>query len=219
VTEFPTAPDGVVDADVDALLAEFVARGDRQEPLESLLGRFVVLARRVLPGAAEVSVTLVRADVATTAAATNDVAFGLDTRQYEDCDGPGFDAASAGSPVTIRDFTVEERWPRFVRAATEAGFAALLAVPLPVVREVTGALNVYFGEPGAATAEAMVLARTLAAYAAIAVANVQRFESAVAVAEQMKEAMASRAVIEQAKGIVMAQQRCGPETAFDVLVK
>ncbi len=33
-------------------------------------------------------------------------------------------------------------------------------------------------------------------------------------ARQMREAMASRAVIEQAKGIVMAQLRCTPDEAF-----
>ncbi|MEU4675277.1 ANTAR domain-containing protein [Amycolatopsis sp. NPDC023774] len=35
---------------------------------------------------------------------------------------------------------------------------------------------------------------------------------------QLREALRTRGVIEQAKGVLMAQRRCGPQEAFDVLV-
>jgi GAF domain-containing protein len=186
---------------------------------EGVLQRLVELSARVLPGAPDVSVTLIRAGEAVTGAATTERALALDHVQYSNHEGPCFDAASAGSVARVEDLTTEERWPAFVAAALAAGFACSLAIPLPLVREVTGALNVFFTEKGAATDEAVEMAETLAAYAAVAVANVQRYESAVALADQMREAMTSRAVIEQAKGIVMAEQRCSADEAFDLLVK
>jgi AmiR/NasT family two-component response regulator len=39
------------------------------------------------------------------------------------------------------------------------------------------------------------------------------------VAEQLQQAMQSRAVIEQAKGILMGQRRCSARDAFDILVR
>jgi AmiR/NasT family two-component response regulator len=38
-------------------------------------------------------------------------------------------------------------------------------------------------------------------------------------AEQLQSAMQSRAVIEQAKGILMGDRRCDAEQAFNILVK
>ena len=38
-------------------------------------------------------------------------------------------------------------------------------------------------------------------------------------AEQLQKAMESRAVIEQAKGILMRAENCGPDAAFGILVK
>ena len=44
-----------------------------------------------------------------------------------------------------------------------------------------------------------------------------RYRAAVLQAEQLREAMRSRAVIEQAKGVLMARRRCSPDEAFDLL--
>ena len=49
-------------------------------------------------------------------------------------------------------------------------------------------------------------------------ANAQLYETTVALAHQMEEAMASRAIIEQAKGLIMGQRRCSADEAFRVLV-
>jgi hypothetical protein len=45
--------------------------------------------------------------------------------------------------------------------------------------------------------------------------DTERLETEVA---QLRQAMASRAVIEQAKGIIMATTRCDPDRAFALLV-
>jgi transcriptional regulator with GAF, ATPase, and Fis domain len=113
----------------------------------------------------------------------------------------------------------ETRWPRFTETAVEHGIRSSLSIPLPVQREVTGALNFYASETEAFTEEKFELAQTFAAHAAVAVANAHLYESTAALAEQMKQAMSTRAVIEQAKGIIMRDRGCPPEEAFDALVR
>jgi GAF domain-containing protein len=200
-------------------LAELDALAIGIEPFESVLGDLVTVAARVLAPGGEASVTLLRADVATTAASTSEVARGLDERQYAQGAGPCFDSASGGASVVIADMSDEKRWPAFAELARDAGMASSMAVPLPIQREVTGALNIYSPDRGAFDDGSVELAQTFASYAAVALANAQRFSSAVALAAQMREAMATRAVIEQAKGIVMRDRGCSPDEAFEALVK
>ena len=90
-------------------------------------------------------------------------------------------------------------------------------MPLPIQRNVTGALNFYASSVDAFSEETIELAEMFAAHAAIAVANAHLYETTAALAEQMKEAMANRAVIEQAKGIVMRDRGCTADEAFDAL--
>lgn len=80
------------------------------------------------------------------------------------------------------------------------------------------ALNLYSHRADAFDSESEVLAATFASYAAVAVANMHLFETTRRLAENLEVAMQSRAVIDQAKGILMAQQRCSAEEASDLLV-
>jgi AmiR/NasT family two-component response regulator len=88
-----------------------------------------------------------------------------------------------------------------------------------VQREITGALNFYARDADAFSDESLDLAQTFAAHAAVAVANAHLYETTAALAEQMTQAMATRAVIEQAKGIIMRDRGCSPDEAFDALVR
>jgi AmiR/NasT family two-component response regulator len=92
-----------------------------------------------------------------------------------------------------------------------------LAVGLPVDQAVTGALNIYSTAPDAFGADAVAVARTFAGYAAVTVANAHVHGTQTALVEQLQAAMTSRAVIEQAKGIIMRDRRCGADEAFRVL--
>jgi GAF domain-containing protein len=106
-----------------------------------------------------------------------------------------------------------------MQAAADRGIGSTLSVPLPVQRQVTGALNFYATETAAFSEESVELAQTFAAHAAVAAANAHLYASTAALAEQMKQAMATRAVIEQAKGIIMRDRNCTPDEAFDSLVR
>ena len=191
-----------------------------EQPLEAILEQVVHIATRVLPAQVEASITFIAGDEhPSTVAFTGEPALALDERQYEDDRGPCLDAATSGQLISIPDVTAETRWPKFTQAAAERGVGSTLSVPLPMQRQVTGALNFYATEPGAFSDQSIELAETFAAHAAVAAANAHLFESTAALAEQMKHAMATRAVIEQAKGIIMRDRSCSADEAFDGLVR
>ncbi|MCO1595369.1 GAF and ANTAR domain-containing protein [Micromonospora sp. RHAY321] len=187
--------------------------------LADVLQRVADLAKQTVPDALEVSVTLVRADGAQTAAFTGELARELDEWQYVQDRGPCLDAATSGGNLRVRDVTVEERWPVWAERARAAGVGSSLSMGLPIQQAVVGALNLYAERPHAFDDEAVSLAGTFAGYAAVALANAHLYDSTAALARQMQAAMSSRAVIEQAKGIIMGQRRCSADEAFAMLAK
>jgi GAF domain-containing protein len=187
--------------------------------LDQVLARVAELAKRSIPGAAEVSVTLVTGGVPQTAAYTGDVALVLDEKQYDTGHGPCVDAANERTVFLIRDMASETRWPRFTEQAVTQGVVASLSVGMPVEDTVTGALNIYAVQSGALDEDDIELASTFASYAAVALANANLYSTTAKLAAQMDEAMKSRAVIEQAKGILIAQQHVTVDEAFDILIR
>jgi GAF domain-containing protein len=190
-----------------------------EHTMDGLLQRVAELAKGVVPGAREVSITLVGKDKATTVVATGDLAIALDERQYDDASGPCLDAAQAGTVASIPDMRVETRWPGFTEAAVRAGALSSLSTPIPLQQYANAALNMYGAESGAFDEVSIHLAQSFASYAGVALANMHLYESTRTLAEQLQVAMESRAVIEQAKGVLMGQRRCTAEEAFDILVK
>ncbi|MBK5305390.1 MAG: GAF and ANTAR domain-containing protein [Frankiaceae bacterium] len=189
------------------------------QTMDGLLHRIAELAQGVVEGASEVSVTLVAMDKATTVASTGPLALALDERQYE-CDaGPCLDAAQTGDVAHIPDMRQEARWPPFTTAAVEQGALSSLSTPIPMQQYARAALNMYGSTPDAFGPEAVALAGSFASYAGVALANMHLYESTKTLAEQLQSAMESRAVIEQAKGVLMGQRRCTADEAFDILVK
>ncbi|MFG1653094.1 GAF and ANTAR domain-containing protein [Micromonospora sp. NPDC049275] len=206
-------------ADPTHALAELSRIRLDEVSLDDMLLRVATLASRSVPGAREVSVTLVRAQLGWTAAFTGDLARELDEWQYEQQRGPCLDASASGDTLSLPDMTVEQRWPQWARRARAVGVGSSLSIGLPIQESVVGALNVYGGPANAFDPSAVAVAEHFAAYAAVALANAHTYDSAATLAEQMQEAMRSRAVIEQAKGIIMGERRCTPDEAFALLSK
>jgi GAF domain-containing protein len=187
--------------------------------LDGVLDTIAGLAKRTIPGADEVSVTLLRGKNAHTAAFTGDLARNLDESQYESGHGPCLDASAAAATMSVPDMASETRWPQWTSRARETGVNSSLSVGLPVQDTVTGALNIYATKPDAFDDDAIVLGQTFAGYAAVALANAHLYDTTASLAQQMQAAMDSRAVIEQAKGIIMGDRRCTAEEAFSILTK
>ncbi|WP_250036661.1 ANTAR domain-containing protein [Paractinoplanes maris] len=187
--------------------------------LEGVLQQVATLAKRTIAGVDEASVTLLRRKKAHTAAFTGDLARDMDERQYEEGGGPCLDAAAAAAVQSVPDLTREQRWPHYVPAALKAGVRSSLSVGLPVHESVSGALNLYSTEPDAFDEDAVVLAQTFSGYAAVALANAHLYDATATLAQHMQAAMEHRAVIEQAKGIIMAEMHCSADEAFASLSK
>jgi GAF domain-containing protein len=185
----------------------------------SILDKIAELAQRAIPGADEVSVTLMRGNGAHTAAFTGELALACDERQYERGHGPCLDAASTAATLLIDDMERETRWPDYTPGAAAAGALSSLSIGMPVHESAAGALNIYATKPDAFDDDAIVLAQTFAGYAAVALANAHLYDTQATLAQQMQAAMESRAVIEQAKGIIMGERHCGPDEAFRILSK
>lgn len=198
---------------MSALLSVRLDRG----PLEDVLQQLVDIARDALPGVRAVSTTLMRGDRAWTAAHTGRMALDADEMQYERGHGPCMDAGRTGNVLLVEDMREEVRWPDYTAQAVARGVLSSLSVPLPIQTDMIGGLNCYSDEPAAFPAEAVEVARELAAHLAVAVGNAVAYTDAAVLVEQMRAAMAARSVIDQAMGIVMAQNHCDADAAFAIL--
>ncbi|MEU8821592.1 GAF and ANTAR domain-containing protein [Actinoplanes sp. NPDC048796] len=183
--------------------------------LEQILQQVATLAQQTIPGAGEVSITLVPERSPYTAAFTGDLALQLDEWQYRLHGGPCLQAAADADVVVIPDTTAEKRWPQWAARAASAGAGSVLSVGLTIDDSVSGALNTYGRRPHAFPDAAADIAR----YVAVALANAHLYYRATELAEGLSTAMTTRAVIEQAKGIVMAERHCSPDEAFALLPK
>ncbi len=190
-----------------------------EQPLSATLTRVAELARQTIPGAAAVSVTLLRDDQVESAAFTGPIAAQLDERQYEAGFGPCMDAATSGITITIDDTAHSDTYPDFARAARRQGVTHSMSVGLPAQRQIIGGLNIYGTGGGAFDEQAQELATAFASYAAVAVANAGLYASTAQLAAHLQHALASRAVIDQAKGILMGRHGLSADVAFDMLAK
>lgn len=187
--------------------------------LAGAAGGVAQLTKSVLSIAVEVSVVVVRGAGVQTVAATGGVARVLDGWQQSTGQGPGLHAASAASVVCAADLRVENRWPRWVRHGVDVGARSVLSFGFGIDDLVTGALTVYAPQPDAFPDDVIGVARSLAGYAAAALRVAYRHEAQAAQVRHVQAAMVHRAVIEQAKGIIMGERRCTPDEAFAVLAK
>jgi len=186
--------------------------------LEDVLGEVTDIAARGIPGAESTSITLVRGDRAFTAAHTGEMALVADELQYEQGYGPCMDAGRAGVVLRIDDTRTEQRWPDYVPRVLEVGVRSSLSMPLPYQGSTIGALDIYSTRPQAfSSAESEGAATAVAGAVAVAVVNADAHDRLAEHARNMRVAMESRAVIEQAKGVLMAQRGVDAEEAFDIL--
>jgi len=190
-----------------------------QGPLDEVLQQLVEIADDALPSTDAVSTTLVREDKAWTAAFAGQLARDADEMQYEHGYGPCIEAGTTGTILLVEDTREETRWPDYTARVAERGVLSSLSVPLPIQADVVGALNCYSRAPSAFPPEAIEVAKELAGHLAVAVGNAVAYTDAARLVEQMRNAMSSRAVIDQAMGVIMAQNRCGPQAAFAILTR
>jgi GAF domain-containing protein len=187
--------------------------------LNDVLTDIVAIAAREIPGAEASSITLLRDDKAFTAAYSGEMALAADEVQYEQGYGPCMDAGRGGVLLRVDDIRTEKRWPDYVARLQETSpIRSSLSIPLPYQGSSIGALNNYATKPGAfASPESIRAGSDVAEVIAVAVANADAHAQLFDQARNMRLAMESRAVIEQAKGVLMAQRHVDADQAFEIL--
>jgi GAF domain-containing protein len=190
-----------------------------EQQLSETLARVAGLAKETIPGAAEVSVTLVHDTEVASVVFTGPLASQLDERQYEAGFGPCVDAAISGTTIEIENTADSPTYPDFARIAHRHSVTHTLSTGLPVQRRTIGALNIYGKDEAAFDDATRELATAFASYAAVALANADLYTSTANLAANLQRALESRAVIDQAKGILMRDHRISPDAAFDLLVQ
>ena len=189
----------------------------QDETIETTLQRIVDVAHRAIPDTVGVSITLKKGTRPYTAVATSPHVQAIDEREYAVDEGPCISAMETGQPHLLDDVATETRWPKFTQVCKEEGLGSSLGVPLCVGDEPYGAMNVYALTPHAFKEDHQQAAQLLADQAAVALANTRTYSECSDKIRQLQEALETRVVIEQAKGVLMARGSCGPDEAFEQL--
>ena len=200
-------------------LAELSTLFVSDQSVGDTLTRVATLAVEAVPVARFAGITMVVDDRVTTQVFTDPTCPEIDQAQYESGHGPCLDAFRQGSVIVVEALAGDDRWPEFAAAAMAQGVRSTLSLPMVAGDSVLGALNFYadvdraFGDAEADTG------RLFAAQAAVVLVNAQAYWGARMKSEHLERALVGREVIDMAKGIIMNVIGCGPDEAFDILVK
>jgi GAF domain-containing protein len=200
---------------LDALSSFFVGQATMSETLLHVSE----LATDSVPGTKFVGLTMLVDDKPSTAVFTDPESPEIDQTQYDTGHGPCLDAFRTGEIRMIASTNQENPWPEFSAACIAHGIYSTLSLPLGIGDKPLGAMNMYAPVEFAYEGGQIETALLFSAQASIVLANAQAYWDARSLGEQLSESISSRAVIEQAKGIIMGSMRCNAEDAFDFLVK
>jgi GAF domain-containing protein len=185
---------------------------------EAMLQRTAEIAARTVPDGAGAGVTLTRYGGAPmTVSASEPGVLAVEEIQYTAGRGPAIEALAGGCAVDVPDGGMGECWPEFAHAAATAGIGSSHCEPLRVEARTVGVLSLYSAHPFAFGEEESRSARLVADHLEVLLTSRLRLAGQARIAEQLEQALRSRATIDQAIGIVMAQQECAPDQAFALL--
>ncbi len=200
----------------DANIAETFAHVARlllaEQGIERTLAKIAELAVQTIDRCDHAGTSLIEQRQITTAGASDGVSAKVDAIQRETDEGPCLDAMRDHEVFQVDCLAEEqERWPTFAkRAVEETGVCSILAFRLFADEDTMGALNLYSTRADAFDDEAREFGSVFAAHAAVALSHARR-------EDQLEEAIKSRDVIGQAKGVLMAREGMSSEQAFETL--
>jgi GAF domain-containing protein len=208
------ADDSTTDADArvdQTALQELILS---TEGMTEFLDELVQLAA---VGQGSCAITVRLDDKSRTVASSDALAARADEIQYAQGEGPCLEAMRTGVVVAAPDLATDDRWGNYRSYALAQGVRSVLSTPMGVDGQQFGALNLYSTEAGTFDTAARAQAERWAQQASGAVGVALRLAEQTRHGQQLSEALTSRSIIDQAIGILMAQQRCSPEVAFGIL--
>ncbi|HUA41525.1 MAG TPA: GAF and ANTAR domain-containing protein [Streptosporangiaceae bacterium] len=194
-----------------AAMAELLLSED--DSSDATLRQLADLSLELIPGSAAAGVVIAGDDTWADSASAASIAQ-LHRQQLDSGAGPVAESLRFGEARRIDDAVSEDRWPQVCAAMTEAGLRSCLILPLRTDREPGGVLAVYGRERGSFAGAGHDIALLFAAQGGVAMRNALMYRNCRRLVENLRVALESRAVIEQAKGILVAEYGYGPEVAF-----
>src|SRR5215218_8291587 len=185
------------------------------------LHRIADITLESIPAADIVGMSMLDADGrAATAVYTDAESPAIDEAQYREGKGPCLDAWRNNKVYRVPQIAAASaEYPAFTASCQEHGIQSTLSVPMQAGDVALGAMNLYARVVDGFDDDDESFSRDLAAAAAAVLGNVSAYWAAFDLGVQLNDAMKSRAVIEQAKGMLMATSRgLSPDEAFDMLV-
>ena len=185
-------------------LSTFLVSGSS---LDQALSRIAQITTAAMPAAVYAGVALLdQRGRPSTAVFTDPRVVEIDQGQYDAGLGPCLEAWATSSTVGLPDLDEwRDEYPLFVAAAARHGIRSTLSLPMVTRGGAIGALNLYATVPSGFSAQDETLGVDLATASAVVLSNASAYWEAVELSQQLSDAMVSRAVIEQAKGMLMAQ--------------
>jgi len=196
-----------------------LARSMAAEPtVQTTLQRIVDMAVEEIEGCEGAGILLIDKGTIAVGAWSSDLVRRIEHLEFEVGEGPCIDAIWE-RPVfespDLHDQLLE--WPKFVPGAIEAGIESMLAFRLFAVGETLGALDLYSGMRGGFDEAARAFGGVFAAHAALALSGAQIHESDLSTEANLREALATRDLIGQAKGVLMTRDHIDADAAFELL--
>ncbi|WP_407689595.1 ANTAR domain-containing protein [Mycobacterium sp. HUMS_1102779] len=189
-----------------------------------LLQDVAEFAAQAIPGAGGVGVALIdpRQGISSvqTWAATAVLVHDIDTVQYYELnEGPCITCMQTRRPTVSGSLGSDNRWPHFGGRVARMRMHSALALPLIVGEQVIGSINAYAKSRDAFAEHAVRLGSQFAKNAAVSVYNAQLLASAQERMLRLQRALDSRAVIDQAIGIIRSRSGSTAEEAFERLAR
>ncbi|KJE20206.1 putative RNA-binding protein [Frankia torreyi] len=206
-----------MDDDLAASLAGLSGLLAGLRPVRETLINIAEFAVQAIPGAEGAGLTMLEDNRAQTVVASAEFVQAVDNVQYRLGEGPCLLAVQSGRTQWSGSLGGETRWPRFGPRVGRMGVHSVLSLPLLLPARVVGAMNVYAHAKDAFGPKAIRIGELFAQPAAVSVHNTQVLAQSQRLAAQLQEALTSRAVIDQALGVIMSRTGSDPEEAFERL--
>lgn len=208
-------------SDREVRLAEvFVSLAQSLEPDHDVIDTMDVLVQAATRFTSAVDAGIVLADENGTLhvlASTSERASDVEEEQLGTREGPCLESFHTGEAVDLPDLAETARWPDFTRVALERGFRSAHATPLRLGSRTLGALNVFCEGSGSLSAGEIALLQAFTDVAALALVHSENLQQQNDLAAQLRHALDSRVLIEQAKGVIAERNGVSIDRAFALI--
>ncbi|MEV0251315.1 GAF and ANTAR domain-containing protein [Nocardia sp. NPDC050712] len=185
--------------------------------IEAALRDLATVASRMLPGRPMAGVSLKRAADTVTVGSTGAEASRVDEIQFQQRTGPCLEAMHTAEPVSVPDVARERRWGDYPARVMAHGIRSIYSQPLLADGEPIGSLNLYATTPNGFDEQTRWAIKLTGEHTSLLLTTALTVARQNDRTAQLRAALASRSLIDQALGIVMGQRGCTRTRAFDML--